>query len=109
MFYVLLRVNIKNLNIYTIAAIIFKGDIIFALVQYQMISLLHCYFSEANFAIESLFLTFLFFFFFRLKLLKSESVKLQLTFRTGMTSFSTRRQMKMTSLELTSQINYFAI
>ena len=64
MLYVLLRVNIeKNLNIYTKAAIISIGDIIFALVQYQMISLLQCYFSEANFAIESLFLTFLISFF----------------------------------------------
>ena len=52
---------LRQINIYTKAAIMSIGDIIFALVQYQMISLLHCYFSEANFAIESLFLTFFLF------------------------------------------------
>ena len=60
------------------ATIISISDIIFALVQYQMISFLHCYFSEAHFAIELILLTFLFLF-FRLKLLKSEIDKLQLT------------------------------
>ena len=40
--------------------------------------------------------------------LKSKSNELQLTFRHGMTSFSMRRQMKMTSLELTSQFYNFA-
>ena len=73
------------------AAIISISDIIFALVQYQMISFLHCYFSEAHFAILSILLTF--FFFFRLKLLKSESDKLQLTFRPGMTSFSIKHDV----------------
>ena len=51
--------------------------------------------------IELILLTF-FFFFYRLKLLKSEIDALQLTFRPDMTSFSTRRQMKMTSLGWTS-------
>ena len=51
---------------------------------------LHCYFLEAHFAIESILLTSSF---FRLKLLKSESDKFQLTFWPAMTSFSTRRQM----------------
>ena len=106
MSYVLLSSNIKKINIFTKAAIISIGNISFALVQYQVISLLQCYFSEANFAIESFFLTFIFF--FRLILLKSEGVKLQLTFRAEFTSFSTRRQMKMTPLELTSQIYNFA-
>ena len=88
------------------AAIIPISDITFALVQYQMISFLHCYFSEANLAIESIFLTF--FSFLGLKLIKSEIVKIQFMFRSGMTSFSTRRQMKMTSLDLTSQIRNIA-
>ena len=46
-----------------------------------------------------------FYFHFRLKFLKSESDKFQLTFGSGITSFSMRRQMKMTSLALTSQFN----
>ena len=87
--------------IYTEAAIIPISDITFALVQYQMISFLHCYFSEANFAIESI--SEFFFLFWGLKI-----VKIQFTFRSGMTSFSTRRQMKMTSLELTSRIGNIA-
>ena len=77
------------------ATIIFISDIIFALVQYHMISFLHCYFSGANCAIESILLTFCLL--FSAKITKSESDKLQLTFRPGLTSFSTRRQMKMTS------------
>ena len=57
MFYALLKVNIER-NIHMKLVIISIGDIIFALVQYQMISLLHCYVSEPNFAIDSQFLTF---------------------------------------------------
>ena len=67
-----------------------------------MISFLHCYFSGANFANESV--SDIFFSFLGLKFIISEIVKIQFTFRSGMTSFSSRRQMKMTSLELTSQI-----
>ena len=53
------------------------SDIIFALVQYQIISFLHCYFLEANFV-----------FFFLLKLPKSENDKLRPTFRPGMKSLA---------------------
>ena len=88
------------------AAIISIIDIIFALVQYQMISFLHCYFSEAHFAIESILMTFCSLFW--LKLLKYESDNFQLAFWPGMTSFSMRRQMKITSLRLTSQFYNFA-
>ena len=76
----------KNENS-TKAAVISMSDISFAPVQFQMISVLHCYYFEAHFAMKSLFPTF--YFFFRLKLLKSVSVKLQLTFRFAMMSFST--------------------
>ena len=59
----LLKVSLTNCNISRKAAIISISNIIFALVQYQMISFLHCYFWEAHFAIESIFLTLCFLFF----------------------------------------------
>ena len=86
---------LQNLNIYMKAAIISISDIIFALVQYQMISFLHGTFRKHILQLNQYCCKFVSF--FRLKSLKPESDKLQLTFRPGMTSFSTQRQMEMTS------------
>ena len=56
---ILLIVSIEKNENSTKAAVISMSDIIFALVQYQMISVMHCYYFEAHFAMKSLFRHFI--------------------------------------------------
>ena len=59
MFLLIVYIEKMFFFLWEFSAAISMSDTIFTLVQYQIISFLHCYYSEAYFAIKSLFPTFL--------------------------------------------------